>query len=221
MSHRRRLAAIAGATAAVALIAGCSAVATSPAAEAPQPSAHRSSAPPSAPVQRTTPAAAPTATKVAAPASQSPAPTPAPPAAAAACVGTPAGTKHVYVSISEQHLWACTGTTLLTEAPVTTGASALTNVHDATPTGTFAITGKIRNTVLAGSDVNGPWNDPVQYWMPFVGGDGFHDASWQTFPLGSPLYTTQGSHGCIHLSLATIATIFGWADVGTPVTIRA
>jgi lipoprotein-anchoring transpeptidase ErfK/SrfK len=215
MSHRSRLAAIAGATAAVALIAGCSAVAAAPAAQAPQPSVHHSSAPLSAPVQKTTPAAAPATTKVAAPAK------PAPPAAAAACVGTPAGAKHVYVSISEQHLWACTGTTLLTEAPVTTGASALTNVHDATPTGTFAITGKIRNTVLAGSDVNGPWNDPVQYWMPFVGGDGFHDASWQKFPLGSPLYTTQGSHGCIHLPLATIATIFGWVDVGTPVTIRA
>ena len=141
--------------------------------------------------------------------------------AAVACTGTPAGIKHIYVSIAQQHLWACTGTVLLTDGAVTTGASALTNVHDATPTGTMKITGKARNTVLAGKDVNGPWNDPVSYWMPFSGGVGFHDSPWQTFPLGSPLYTTQGSHGCVHLPLAVIAEVYDWAQIGTLVTVRA
>ena len=137
------------------------------------------------------------------------------------CLATPAGVKHIYVSISQQHLWACTGPTLFVEGSVTTGASALTNVHDATPVGTSHITAKIRNTVLAGRDVNGPWNDPVTYWMPFNGGDGFHDAPWQTFPLGSPLYTTQGSHGCVHVALDVVAQLFNWAAVGTPVTVQA
>lgn len=146
-----------------------------------------------------------------------------PPAAAPSnlCAGTPAGVKHIYVSIAEQRLLACTGEVLLVDTPVTTGASALTNVHNATPLGTMRISNKVRNTVLAGHDVNGPWHDAVQYWLPFSGGDGFHDASWQTFPLGSPLYKTQGSHGCVHVSLAAITKIFDWVAVGTLVTVRA
>jgi hypothetical protein len=136
-----------------------------------------------------------------------------------ACAGTPTGVKHIYVSISQQHLWACTGDVLLTDTAVTTGASALTNVHYATPIGTSHITGKSRNTVLAGRDVNGPWNDPVKFWMPFDGGIGFHDSSWQTFPYGSDLYKTQGSHGCVHVPAAVIATLFDWAPIGTLVTV--
>ena len=138
-----------------------------------------------------------------------------------ACAETPAGVKHIYVSIGQQHLWACTGDVLLTDTAVTTGASAITNVNDATPTGTSEITGKSRNIVLAGSDINGPWNDPVKFWMPFDGGIGFHDSSWQTFPYGSDLYKTQGSHGCVHIPVAVIATLFDWAPVGTLVTVRS
>ncbi len=140
---------------------------------------------------------------------------------AAVCASLPTVAKRIIVSISLQHLWACAGTSLFLDTAVTTGASALTNVHDATPTGTMHVNGKVRNTVLAGRDVNGSWNDVVTYWMPFSGGDGFHDASWQTFPLGSPLYTTQGSHGCVHVALASLATLFDWTSVGTPVTIRS
>ena len=140
---------------------------------------------------------------------------------AAVCASLPVVAKRIIVSISLQHLWACAGNTLFLDTAVTTGASALTNVHDATPTGTMHVNGKVRNTVLAGRDVNGSWNDPVTYWMPFSGGDGFHDAPWQTFPLGSPLYTTQGSHGCVHVALASLATLFDWTSVGTPVTIRS
>lgn len=156
------------------------------------------------------------ATPIAAP---SPTPTPTP-TVPAACAATAAGVKEIYVSISEQHLWACSGPALFVEGPVTTGASALTNVHDATPIGLSSIHKKERNVVLTGRDVNGSWNDPVHYWMPFNGGDGFHDAPWQTFPLGSPLYTTQGSHGCVHVALDVIAQLYQWAQVGTLVDVR-
>ena len=149
-----------------------------------------------------------------------PTPTPTAPPAAAACASTPAGVDHIYVSISEQTLWACTGPTLFTTTSVTTGASALTNVHDATPIGTFHIFNKVRNTVLSGHDANGSWRDPVAYWMPFYGAYGFHDASWQTFPFGSSLYTTQGSHGCVHVPADILGSLFNWAPIGTAVTIQ-
>ncbi len=205
MTKLRRGAALAGAASLLVFLVGCSAGVQSTAAVTAMPTPQHTS---------TTVAAvpAPVETSVAAP---QPAPVPS------ACAGTPAGIKHIYVSIAEQHLWACTGEVLLTEAAVTTGASALTNVHDATPIGTMRINSKVRNTVLAGHDVNGSWYDRVTYWMPFSGGDGFHDAPWQTFPLGSPLYTTQGSHGCVHVPLAVIATLFDWAAIGTLVTIRS
>ena len=183
----------------------------------------------SAPKPTATPSATPAATPSAAPVAAAPAPVaktvaaPAQPATpiASPCAGTPAGVKHIYVSIGEQHLWACTGDALLIDTAITTGASAITNARYTTPLGTSHITGKKRNTVLAGKDVNGPWNDPVEYWMPFDGGIGFHDSSWQTFPYGSPLYTTQGSHGCVHVPVAVIATIFDWAPVSTLVTVRS
>jgi lipoprotein-anchoring transpeptidase ErfK/SrfK len=147
--------------------------------------------------------------------------TTAAPVVAAACRHTAPATKHIYVSIRAQHLWACSGRTLVLDGAVTTGASALTNVHDATPVGTSRITNKVRNTVLSGSDVNGPWNDHVAYWMPFTGGIGFHNSPWQTFPLGSSLYKTKGSHGCVHMSLHDVAALYAWAPIGTLVTVRA
>jgi lipoprotein-anchoring transpeptidase ErfK/SrfK len=150
-----------------------------------------------------------------------PTPTPAVPPQAAACATTPAGVDHIYVSISQQTLWACTGPTLFATTAVTTGASALTNVHDATPVGTWRIYSKVRNTVLVGHDANGSWRDAVAYWMPFYEGYGFHDASWQKFPFGSPLYTTQGSHGCVHVPVAVLGALYNWAPIGTLVTVQA
>src|ERR1700761_5774531 len=45
------------------------------------------------------------------------------------CLSTPNGVKHIYVDLSQQYLWACTGHVLLLGTFVTTGASALTNVR--------------------------------------------------------------------------------------------
>jgi len=203
-----------GAAGLVVALAGCSTEAVLTTAQAPIPAVSQSAA------AVTVPATAPTVVAVAAPVTV-PAPKPAVAPSSSACAGIPAGVKQIVVSISDQHLWACAGNTLFTDSAVTTGASALTNVHDATPVGQFHVTGKVRNTVLAGHDVNGAWNDPVTYWMPFSGGVGFHDSPWQTFPLGSALYKTQGSHGCVHVDAAEIGKIFDWAQVGTAVIIRS
>lgn len=150
--------------------------------------------------------------------------TPAPAApvnsAAQSCADNGNG-KLLLVSIHAQHIWACDGPALVKDSAVTTGASALMNVDDATPVGTWHIYSKRTNTTLKGCDVNGCWNDPVAYWMPFDDQVGFHDASWQTFPFGSSLYTTGGSHGCVHLPLDFISWVYGWAPIGTTVTVQA
>lgn len=127
--------------------------------------------------------------------------------------------KAVVVSLGQQHLWACGGSSQAYGTPVTTGA---TSYGDGTPTGTWAIQGKQTGRYLTGSDSRGSWNDYVNYWMPYNGDYGFHDATWQTFPFGSlTQYQTGGSHGCVHLPLAAMKWLYSWAPVGTPVTIKA
>lgn len=120
----------------------------------------------------------------------------------------------VIVSISAQHAWMCEANNQVASTAVTTGDVA---DNDATPLGSWHVQDRQTNR-----DLTGPgYSDHVQYWVPFNGDFGFHDASWQTFPFGSDLYTTQGSHGCVHLPTPTMQWFYGWIQVGTLVTIAA
>lgn len=98
---------------------------------------------------------------------------------------------------------------------ITSGATAL---GDGTPTGTWRLQAKQRDTYLYPA-AGGKYY--VHYWMPYDGAYGMHDSSWQKFAYGSSEYRTQGSHGCVHLPRAAIAFMFGWAPIGTTVTIHA
>ena len=128
--------------------------------------------------------------------------------------------KLLIVSISLQHMWACENDTLVNQSAVTTGMTQAPNgVDDATNLGTWHIYSKQTDQYLRGSDSNGSWDDFVQYWIPFDGAIGFHDASWQAFPFGSQEYKTDGSHGCVHLPLEAITWVYQWAPIGTTVTV--
>jgi len=151
----------------------------------------------------------------------------------AAPAAVPAVTNHcagnsldrlVLVSISQRHLWACQGATTVYDSPVVTGIEYL--AADLTPTGTYHISAKERDLTLTGSDTTGSWSDPVSYWMPFLrnqyGSYGFHDATWRSdsdFGNISP-DSSDASHGCVELPLATAAWLYNWASVGTAVTIE-
>jgi lipoprotein-anchoring transpeptidase ErfK/SrfK len=133
--------------------------------------------------------------------------------------------KLIIVSISGRHLWACAGSSQQYDSPVVTGQQKL--AADLTPTGTYQIYGKQTNLYLAGSDSTGSWNDYVYYWMPFLhnqyGTYGFHDATWRdnsAFGNIDP-YSSQGSHGCVELPLATAKWLYSWAENGTTVNIVA
>ena len=124
--------------------------------------------------------------------------------------------KLVLVDVSQQHLWLCQGTHVVLDSAVTSGAVDLP--YESTPTGSFEIQEKDRNRTLTLVDGQ---QYRVKYWIPFQGPlFGFHDAPWQTMPFGSPHYRTKGSHGCVHLPLATIRRLYQWAAVGTAVRIR-
>jgi hypothetical protein len=118
----------------------------------------------------------------------------------------------ILVNITLQHLWACHHGQLYLSTPVTTGAYR----HGwFTPTGTWHVYAKERDVNLIGPS----WDDHVDFWMPFHGPFGMHDASWQTFPEGSPKYKTKGSHGCVHLPLREMKMIYRWTKIGARVTI--
>jgi hypothetical protein len=119
----------------------------------------------------------------------------------------------ILVNITQQHMWACQGSSLVYDSPVTTGAYSVSG--DSTPTGTWHIYAKERDVYLTGPT----WDDFVNYWLPFYTDYGFHDAAWQTFPFGGSQYPTQGSHGCVHLPLTAMAWLYNWSSIGTTVTI--
>ena len=152
------------------------------------------------------------------------------PVASAATVSTGACASNslsqlIVVSISQRHLWACDGSQSAYDSPVVTGIDYL--AADTTPTGTFHIYSKQTNVTLRGSDSTGSWDDPVDYWMPFLnnqyGTYGLHDATWRAnsdFGNISP-DSADASHGCVELPLATAKWLYDWASVGTTVTIES
>jgi lipoprotein-anchoring transpeptidase ErfK/SrfK len=120
----------------------------------------------------------------------------------------------IIVRISQQRAWVCSRSQQQLVTPVTSGASAL---GDGTPTGTWHVYARVRDTTLYPA-AGGAYH--VNYWMPYDGAYGMHDSPWQTFPYGSTRYKTRGSHGCVHFPESAMRWLFGWAPTGTTVTIR-
>lgn len=82
--------------------------------------------------------------------------------------------------------------------------SGLPTADRATPRGVYYLNAKQSPSTLVGYKPNGEidYETPVKYWMPFVGNSvGLHDATWQA-SFGGTRYKTNGSHGCVNLSLA-------------------
>lgn len=130
-----------------------------------------------------------------------------------ACPDTPA--KVFVVDISKQWARMCEHHQQLRATWVTTGADT---ARDRTPTGTWHVYARIRDTTLYPTD-GGAYR--VRYWMPYYGAYGMHDASWQRFAYGSSLRRTRGSQGCVHVPLPMMAWLYAWAPVGTRVTVHA
>jgi L,D-transpeptidase catalytic domain len=132
--------------------------------------------------------------------------------------------QYILVSVSQRHLWACDYSTLVYDSAVVTGMERY--AADRTPVGTYQIADKQTNVRLTGSDSTGNWDDPVQYWLPFLtnqyGQYGFHDATWrQPGEFGNiDPNSSKASHGCVETPLATAKWLYGWAQIGTTVTVE-
>ncbi len=127
----------------------------------------------------------------------------------------PSAAKQIVVSLSEQHLYAYENGQLLYSFTASTGMAG-----SGTAAGTFSVLDKIPNAYGAN------WNIWMPNWLGIYWSgtleNGIHalpilangQRLWDGY-LGTPV-----SYGCIILGVEDAQTLYDWADVGTPVTIR-
>ena len=75
---------------------------------------------------------------------------------------------------TNQHLYLFWEGEIVLESDFVSGD--MTKSGRMTPPGVFGLTYKTRNAVLRGED----YETPVNYWMPFNGNIGMHDATWRS-----------------------------------------
>ena len=118
--------------------------------------------------------------------------------------------KFVVIDISEQKLWLYDNNNVLLSTDIVTGKpSSPTNL------GIFKVYGKQTSRYLTGED----YSSFVNYWMPFNGGIGMHDATWRK-KFGGDIYLDDGSHGCVNMPLDVTDDIYENVSVGTKVLVH-
>ena len=124
---------------------------------------------------------------------------------------------YVFVSIADQQVTYFVDGEVVLTSPVVTG-----NPYDdhATPTGTYRLNYKSRNTKLVGRENNGDeYESFVNYWMAFIGSSvGLHDATWRS-SFGGTIYRGGGSHGCVNMPYWAAAQLYELITPGTPVLV--
>ncbi|MBY7006263.1 hypothetical protein FDB15_01190 [Clostridium botulinum] len=106
----------------------------------------------------------------------------------------------VEIDMTNQHLWFYKNGYLVVQSDIVTGNMS---AGYATPSGTYKLYYKQKDTVLRGPG----YASPVSFWMPFNGGIGLHDANWRS-EFGGEIYKNGGSHGCINLPYSTAKSIY-------------
>ena len=122
------------------------------------------------------------------------------------------GNSYVEINLTSQHLFVYKNGSLVVDSDFVSGN--LSKGHGS-PTGAFSVTYTTTDAVLRGED----YATPVKYWMPFVYGQGLHDASWQSSFGGNRYKSGAGSHGCINLPTDQAALIYNTIDGGYPIII--
>ena len=120
----------------------------------------------------------------------------------------------VFVSIANQSVALFSNSQLLYTSSCVTGRDGME-----TPAGIHYIYSMERNRYLIGYNPDGTtYCSYVNYWMPFCGDVGLHDATWRS-SFGTTNYTYSGSYGCVNLPLWMVAAIYENAYVGMPVYV--
>ena len=121
----------------------------------------------------------------------------------------------IFCSIYRQKVTLIKGGKLIAESSCVTGMENVRN----TPRGAFNVNYMQRNRVLKGTNYKGVrYNQPVDYWIRFYKGNGFHDATYRS-SFGGTIYKTNGSNGCVNLPYSFAKTLYTNAYIGMPVYV--
>ena len=126
------------------------------------------------------------------------------------------GGTYIEVSISEQTMWCYKDGQQIVETPVVTGNI---NKGNGTPYGSvWAIDAMKKDATLGTIETMG-YASPVNFWMPFNGNVGIHDADGWRSKYGGEIYKTNGSHGCVNTPYDACKTIYENVSIGTAVVV--
>lgn len=123
--------------------------------------------------------------------------------------GNEIGETYVEINITRQHMWFYKDGRLIAQGPVVTGNP---NRGNATVTGAYMLNYKQEGVSLTGPG----YEAGVQYWMPFYGNIGIHDAKWR-HAFGGEIYKRNGSHGCVNSPYYLAKAIYEYIESGIPI----
>lgn len=127
------------------------------------------------------------------------------------------GNTYIEVDLSNQHMYYYQNGVIIFDSDFVSGDMRYEDRK--TPSGVYTLYYKKSPDVLRGKlleDGTYEYETPVTYWMPFNGGVGFHDATWQPYFGGSRCWE-GGSHGCINLPYDSAATLYSIIQYGVPI----
>lgn len=127
---------------------------------------------------------------------------------------TPLATKHIFVDLSTQTLFAFEGDKQFTKTPISSGK------WNRTPVGNYNIWIKLPVTRMAGGKGDDAYDLPNVPWVMYFFRDfGLHGAYWHD-NFGYPM-----SHGCVNMRIIDAKALYAWADgptsdrLGTAVSV--
>ncbi|MBS5949479.1 MAG: peptidoglycan binding domain-containing protein [Clostridium sp.] len=119
------------------------------------------------------------------------------------------GDTYVEINLTRQYMWFYKNGKIIAQGSVVTGDPRKGN---STEPGTYMLNYKQKEATLRGAN----YEAKVNYWMPFNGNVGIHDASWR-YNFGGQVYLSNGTHGCVNASLSLAKKIYENIEEGTPV----
>ncbi|MBR1662727.1 MAG: L,D-transpeptidase family protein [Ruminococcus sp.] len=125
------------------------------------------------------------------------------------------GDTYLELDLSAQHMYFYKKGKMVWETDVVTGMPTETRN---TPEGVYKLWFKAADFRLKDSNADGSsWDTKVAYWNNIsTSGIGIHDATWQPY-FGGTLYQTNGSHGCVNVSLDAAKYVYENVPLNTPV----
>ena len=126
------------------------------------------------------------------------------------------GNTYVEIDLTAQHLYYYQNGQVVVDSPFVSGKMTSDRW---TPPGIFTLTYKEKDRILRGerrADGSYSYQSHVNFWMPFNGGIGLHDASWRgTF--GGTIYKYSGSHGCINMPYEKAKAVYDIITKDVPI----